>query len=271
MNKVLALAATTALCSMATAPDAALGAPLDPAATLGGGGTAPVTLGAPDPAPAPAADPAPAPAADPNVFTFRIPNTETDIGVNIANIPAELRMDFLQKGLRDYITNSVNQANVRATKANAAFDAYDEAMKANPLQEAVKKPEGERTVPDLLKVAADARGRLYSGDVRKQGDGSGTRKEARDPLVKMVTDAVVRELFEKNKAAGTKGYKYTDAVKEVGSDGIAYLDGKIAEKVAAGADAKALDAFKQDRYIKPAEMMLGRKDNKNTKDVSLLG
>lgn len=280
---MLSLVATSALCSMSTDPNVALGGSLDPAVTLGaGGGTpslapAPVTLGAADPAPAPA--PTDAPAADPNVFSFLIPNTETNIGINIATIPPETRLDILQAGIRDYIRNSVNQANVRNNKANAPFDAYDEAMKANPLQEAVKKPDGERATVNLLEVAAAARERLYKGEVKKQGDGTSTRSRTPvDPLVKMVTDAVTRELFEKGKAAGSKA-KYMEVQAEVtkAGGGIAYLDAKIAEKVAATPEAnradvaKQLEAFKQDRYIKPAEMMLGRKDNKNTKEVNLFG
>ena len=175
-------AATLGLCSMADPAAATLGAGLDPAATLGAGGTppadpatlgtgipaaAPATLGTAPAAPAAAAAPAegaaPAVADDPNILTFRIPNTETDIGVALQQVPPEVRLDFLKKGLKDYIVNSVNQANMRAKKENAPFDAYDEAVKADPLQTAVAKPTGERKVPDLLGTAAAARDRLYTG------------------------------------------------------------------------------------------------------------
>lgn len=229
----------------------------DPAAALSGTGT---------PAPAPV-DPnaAPAPATDPNTFVFRIPNTETDISIILGDIPPEVRMDLLKKGVRDYITNSVNQENVRTNKANAPFDAYDEATKADPLQSAVKKPEGERKVAELLKVAADARGRLYSGEIRKQGTGTGAGRERVDPLTAMVTRAVVQEVMDKRKAAGTP-IKLMDAQKEVGKDGIKYLDDLIAAKVAQGGDAKALETFKQERYIKPAQMMLGKRSTKATAD-----
>lgn len=206
--------------------------------------------------------------ADPNELTFRIPNTETDIGVNLASIPADVRMDLLKKGVRDYITNSVNQANVRHKKALEPFEAFEKASEVNPLQTAVPKPEGERPTVDLLKPAADARARLYSGEMRKQGE-PGKPRETRDPLVKIVTDAVVRELFEKTKANDSK-YKWTDAVKAVGGDGVAYLDAAIATKVAAGADAEVLGKFKEERYMKPARMILGQTDNKATKDNSIL-
>ena len=85
--------------------------------------------------------PAPAPADD-NTFVFRIPNTETDIKVEVAAVPAEVRMDQLKGALRAYITNAVNQANVRAKKANEPFDLYDAAQAADPVQTAVKRPEG---------------------------------------------------------------------------------------------------------------------------------
>ena len=209
--------------------------------------------------------PTPAPAANSNVFTFRIPNTETDIGVDISAIPPEVRMDFLQKGLRDYITNATNQANIRAKKANEPFDAYDEAVKADPLQTAVKKPDGERVQPDLIGTAAAARERLYKGEIRKQGEGTGTRREPVDPLTKLVTEAVVRELHQKDKDAGGKR-KYTEFTAEVAAagGGIKYLEAKIAEKVASGADEAVLRKFMDERYMKPAQMMLGQKTNKAT-------
>lgn len=235
----------------------------DPNAALGLTATAPVSLGTPDATPTPT--PAPAPTDNPNVFQFRIPNTETDIGVDIAQIPADLRLDFLKKGLRDYITNAVNQTNMRAKKANEPFDAYDEAVKADPLQTAVKKPDGERAVPDLIKAASEARQRLYSNEVRKQGEGTGERRQPVDPLTKLVTEAVVRELHEKDKAAGGKR-KYTEFTAEVAKagGGIKYLEAKIAEKVAGGADEAVLRKFMDERYMKPAQMMLGQKANKAT-------
>ena len=113
--------------------------------------------------------------------------------------------------------------------------------------------------------------------MRKQDSGGATKSRTpRDPLIKMVTDAVVRELHDKKKGT-VQGYKYTDAVKEVGSDGVAYLNAMIAAKVAAVAEGEraaltaTLEKFRDERYIKPAEMMLGRKGSKATKDQSLLG
>jgi len=217
----------------------------------------------------PAVAPVAEAAGDPNTFVFRIPNTETDISIVLGNIPADIRLDMLKKSVKDYVMNSVNQANVRANKANAPFDQYDEAIKADPLQTAVPKPTGERVVPDLIGTAAAARERLYKGEVRKVGEGEGKTRERVDPLTQMVTKAVVTELFDKKKALDSK-YKIMDAQKEVGKDGIAYLKAKIAEKVATGADEAALNKFMEDRYIKPAKLMLGQSTTKATADQSLL-
>jgi hypothetical protein len=209
-----------------------------------------------------------APAVNENVFTFRIPNTETDIATDLTLIPAEHRMHLLKGAVRAYITNRVNQVNVKHTAKVRAFDAYDEAMKADPLQTAVAKPEGERPTVDLLAPAAAARADLYAGNLRTPGEG-GKARETKDPLVKAVTDVVVRELFNKQRAV-VKDYKWTDAVKAVGGDGQKYLEARIAEKVAEGADAAVLAKFMDERYIKPARIMLGLDTNKATRDQSIL-
>lgn len=207
-----------------------------------------------------------APAADPNALIFRIPNTETDINIDITKIPAEARLELLKKAIKDHVTNRVNQTNVRHKKALAPWDAYDEAVKADALQSAVAKPTGDKPTVDLIAPAAAARADLYEGKLRTQTEG-GKPREAKDPLIAAVTSAVVRELFEKNKVTQT-GYKYTDAVKEVSGDGVAYLNARIAEKVAAGGDEKALNKFLEDRYMKPARIMLGRDLPKSISDQS---
>jgi hypothetical protein len=210
---------------------------------------------------------------DPNTLAFVIPNTETTINVVLTDIPAEIRLDMLKKAVRDYITNSVNQANVRATKENADWDAYEAAFKADALQTAVPKPTEARKVPDLIGTAAAARERLYKGEVRKNGEGTGKSRETADPLTSMVTKAVVSELMQKTGPDGKKLYKMTDATSEVSKagGGIKYLEGRIATMVAAGGDEVALRKFLDERYIKPAQMMIGLRDSKTTKDVSLLG
>lgn len=209
---------------------------------------------------------APAAAENENIMVFDIPNTDKQMQIDITQVPAELRMEFLQKGLQNYVRNSVNQANVRHNKALEPWNAYEKACAADPAQTAVPKPEGEKPTVDLIQTATDARKRLYENEVRKQG--TGTSKKKTDPLTKMVTDAVVREIFEKKKDT-VSGYKWTDAVKEVGGNGIEYLDKLIAEKVAAGADEAELNKYKESRYIQPAKLMLGQRDTATTKGTDL--
>lgn len=204
-----------------------------------------------------------------NVIIFDIPNTETKMQIDLAQIPAALRMELLQKQVEAYVRNSVNQANVRHNKAMEPWEAYEKAQAVDPMQTAVKKPEGEQPTVDLLQVATDARQRLYENEIRRQGKGGGTRK-TKDPLTDLVTKAVIRELFDNKKEQDNK-YKWTDAVKEVGGDGIKYLDTLIEEKVKAGADREALEKFKESRYIQPAKLMLGQRDTATTKDQSLIG
>jgi hypothetical protein len=213
-----------------------------------------------------------APAATDNTFVFPIPNSndgagkEVNISVELDKIPPAVRLDMLKNAVRAYVNNSVNQENMRTAKANAAFDAYDAAQAADALQTAVAKPEGERKVADLLTTAAAARTRLYEGKVKKIGERKPAEKK--DPVALAITQAVLRDVFEKNKAA-TTGYKWTDAVKEVGNDGRAYLEAKIKEKVLAGGDEAVLRKVLEEKYVKPAEIMYGVKVNKAT-ETSLL-
>lgn len=203
-----------------------------------------------------------------NLHTFEIPGTDnTAMQIDIAQIPAEVRMDLLVRGIEAYVRNPVNQATIRHKKLMEPWEAYSKACSVDPAQTAVPKPEGDMPTVDLIEVAKAARERLYAGTLKKNGE-----RKARvttDPLTKLVTQAVVRELFDK-KSKTEKGYKYTDAVKEVGADGIKYLHDLIASKVAAGANADELNKFMESRYIQPAKLMLGQRDTAGTKGTSLL-
>lgn len=204
-----------------------------------------------------------------NLHVFAVPNTDnTQMQIDIAQIPDGVRLDMLKKAIEAYVKNSVNQANIRHTKAMEPWAAYDKACAADPAQTVVAAPTGDRPVVDLVEVAKTARQRLYSGNVKKTGQRA-ARKTA-DPLTTMVTNAVIRELFEKSKDT-TPGYKWTDAVKAVGGDGIAYLNNLITAKVAAGADLDQLEKFMESRYIQPAKLMLGQRDTAGTKGVDLIG
>lgn len=202
-----------------------------------------------------------------NIHMFVVPNTDdTQMQVDITEIPDEVRLDMLKKAIEQYVKNSVNQANIRHKKAMEPWDAYEKAQAADPNQTAVPKPEGDMPTVDLIEVAKAARTRLYEGEVRK----TGTRKARKtvDPLTKLVTEAVVRELFEKKK--GTEdGYKWTDAVKEVGGNGIQYLESLISARVEQGGDEAELRKFMESRYIQPAKLMLGQRDTATTKGVDL--
>jgi len=219
--------------------------------------------------------PAPAAAEQPsNTFLFAIPNTDKQMQIDRTAIPAELRLELLDKAIEAYVRNSVNVANVRANKEAEPWTAYNEAQKADSLQTAVPRPEGEEPTEEarvtmLIETATAARERLYKNEVQRR-DGSGKSKAPKvDPLTKLVTDAVVREVFDKAREAD-KSYKWPTAVKAVGGDGIKYLEAKIAERVAAGASEADLRKFMDSRYIAPAKLMLGQTDTKATKGESLL-
>lgn len=207
-----------------------------------------------------------APVADPNTFAFLVTGTETQISINVAEIPAEIRLELLKDAIKRNVLNRVNAANQRFVKENAPFAAYDEAMKADATQTVVPLPTGDRPTLDLLTPASAARKDLYEGKLRRQGTGDAKRKKA-DPMTTTVTGVVVREVFQKKSEADST-YKYTDAVKEVSAagGGIAYLDARIAALVAGGADAGALAKMKEDKYMKPARIILGLEVPKSVKE-----
>lgn len=201
---------------------------------------------------------------------------DRNVLIDLSAIPADARLELLKAQVRTIIQNRVNVANVRRNKERAPFlawAAYNAAVTADPLQTAVAKPEGEAptgTDPgplDTLAKAGEAVADLLKGEIRAQVKrGEGQSRKPRDPLVAAVTQVVTRAVFEANKAAavkvdngkgGTRPYGFPDATKEVGGDGIAYLNKQIDAKVAAGADRAALEKSRDQRYIEPAKVMLG--------------
>lgn len=187
---------------------------------------------------------------------FEVDGYDKNVELDLAQIPSEVRMRLLRTATRAYITNRISTAVAKTKNTNGAFDTYDAAVKNDPLQTAVPKPEGERAVTDYGEIIDGAIKALYSGELGKRGTGEGKPKVLRDPLITQITRSVVAEVYEKGRAADPK-YRYPTAQKEVGSDGLAYLKAKIEAKVAAGADATALNAYLETRYIKPARIMLG--------------
>lgn len=207
-----------------------------------------------------------------NAFAFVVPNTEVAIGIALTGIPQDNRMDFLRSAVKAYVANRITTAHAKWLKSCEPWTRYEEAMKADPMQSAIAKPEGDKpAAPDYLKLAADARTALYEGNIQKKGEGTGKARVTRDPLVQQVTQAVTRTLFEAKKNV-VPGYKWMDAVKEVGNDGVVYLKAQIARKVAEGADQATLEKNMEDRFLKPARVILGIDTPKSLKDAdNLLG
>jgi hypothetical protein len=202
------------------------------------------------------AAPAPETPKSETLLEFTVEGYEPAISIDLADVEAAARMRLLRTATRAYITNRISTAVAKTKKDNGAFDSYDAAVKNDPLQTAVPKPEGERAVTDYAGVIDGALKALKSGDMGTRGTGEAKPKVLRDPLITQITRSVVAEVYEKGRAADPK-YKYPTAQKEVGQDGLAYLKAKIAAKVEAGADAALLNAYLETRYIKPARIMLG--------------
>lgn len=208
---------------------------------------------------------APAPAAPPATkFEFEVNNLPGKFTFDVAEIPAETRLKLLQDAVRNLITNRVNVANQRYIKDEAvvAWSKYDEAVKTDPL---IAAPTVPRPAPaDLQAVYDRALADLRAGNVGRKAEGK--PRERKDPLIQLVTRAVVKDLFDKMRAADPKA-SFLDAQKAVGPDGVAYLDRMIEEKVAQGIDRAALVKMRDTRYINPAKVMLGITENKATKDL----
>lgn len=212
-----------------------------------------------------------APAPADTVLKFTLPNLDGEHTFDVATIPTPTRLDLLMGATRSYIANRVNSTYQRHQKDAAvlAWAAYDEAVKADPLQTAVPTPTGERpAAPDLAGALARAYADLTAGNIRKQSD-TPTPRARKDPLVALVTKAVIRDVFEARKAQDAK-YSYLSASKEVGVDGIAYLNAMIETKVAAGVDRGELEKMRDGKYINPAKVMLGINENKAIKGLPSL-
>lgn len=197
---------------------------------------------------------APAPALE-NPFNFTA--GDVDVEIDLARIPSHTVQDLLRSAVQSYVANRISTAESVAKKKNGPFDQYDAAVKNDPLQTLVARPDGERTEVDRETVAFNALTALYEGKfTRRDGSAPKKAKERKDPVIAHVTRAVINEVFQKNVALDPS-YKYPLAAKEVGTDGVAYLRAKIAERVAAGADPKVMADFLENQYLKPARIMLG--------------
>lgn len=217
----------------------------------------------------PQADPGPAPVAPSTVLVTTYPNLDGEQSFDVASMPAELRLAFLKDHTRAYIANRINSVNTRHKNDPLvkAWDAYDNATKADPLQTIVAKPDKERPAdPNYAEAYARAVHDLSTGNVRKQSDGPKAKRAPKDPLVSIVTDAVIREVYEAEHAKDAK-FTWIMARAKVGADGVAYLKALIEAKVAAGADRAALEKMLQTRYIGPAQLMLGLNTPKSSQGL----
>jgi hypothetical protein len=232
-------------------------------------------LEAPAQAPTPVADAltaAPAPVRPETWLSFEIDDYDPAIELDMANIPQPVRMKLLRSATKSYIINRLSTAVAKAAKQNAPFNQYDAAMKNDPLQTLVAKPEGERASIPYAETIDGAIKALYSGELGRRGSGEGTKKVLRDPLVTQITRSVVAEVYEKQRKLNPS-YKYPTAQKEVGQDGLAYLREKIDAQVAAlpeadrAAKKAQLDKYLETRYVAPARIMLGMDTPKSLKDA----
>jgi hypothetical protein len=217
---------------------------------------------------------APAPVLEkPETFmSFDVDGFDPTVELDLANVPQPIRMRLLKSATKSYIINRVSTAVAKTKKENEKFDQYEAAMKNDPLQTIVPKPEGVHATTDFGGVIAGAIKALYTGDIGKRGSGTAKVKVLRSPLITQITRSVVAEVYEKNQALDSK-YKYPTAQKEVGQDGLEYLKGKIEAQVAATPEAEkaekraALNKYLETRYINPARIMLGMDIPKSLKDA----
>lgn len=199
-----------------------------------------------------------APIASTTIAEFEFPNLPGKHAFDCAEVPGEVRLDFLKGAVRAYIANRLNGVHTRHQKDEkvAAWFAYDEATKADALQTAVPKPAFDRPAePDYQEAFTRAVADLKAGNVRRQSAEPKARK-TKDPLISVVTEVVVREVFESRRAADPK-YTFLAAKSEVGGDGVAYLNKLIEAKVEGGADRSQLEKMRDVKYINPAKAMLG--------------
>lgn len=200
------------------------------------------------------------------------PGFSGKVAFDCSTIAASARLDLLKDATARYIRNRLNQVQVRYHKDDKviAWTNFDKACEVDPLQSAVPKPDFERpALPDYQAAFEAAATALREGKIRKQGTGERKERQRVDPLVKLVTEVVVREFYENRRATDPK-YTYPMAKKEVGSDGIAFLNGRIEAMVAAGGNRTDLEKMRDTKYINPVKLMLGQTETKATKELPSL-
>lgn len=212
-----------------------------------------------------------------SVLPFAHPLLGKDVSVDFdcADIPADVRLEFLKTKVRDYISNRLNSLDQRHKKDEkvAAWDNYEAAQAADPLQSVVAKPDFERpAAPDFKEALDRAFADLREGKTRKHAGEGRKPRERKDPLIKAITNIVVDEVYAKKNAADPK-FTFVMAKAEVGADGLAYLNGRIDTAVADASEAEqpalraALEKMRETKYVTPAKLMLGLTESKAIKEL----
>ena len=213
-----------------------------------------------------------APETPSTVVSAEYPGFTGKVDFDCAEIAASARLDLLKDATARYIRNRLNQVQVRHNKDERviAWDNFDKANEVDPLQSAIAKPEFDRPAePDYQAAFYAAITALREGTIRKQGTGERKERKRVDPLVKLVTEAVVREWYESRRATDPK-YTYPMAKKDVGPDGVAFLNGRIETMVAAGGNRADLEKMRDTKYINPVKITLGLTETKATKELPSL-
>jgi hypothetical protein len=189
-----------------------------------------------------------------NVLTFALQDkadgAETSVSIDRARIPANIRLELLDRAIKQLVNGRPHQA---AMKFAADTKEYKAKCDADPTFDGAAP-----TAPNLAELANNVISELYEGKLRQRGKGGAKQTEAKDPVDAVVTQAVIRELFQKRKAE-KPGTKYQEVVKEVGTSGIAYLNAR-ATSLANGDEKRLAELTKtiDSKYIKPARAMVSQ-------------
>lgn len=178
----------------------------------------------------------------------KVGDSAVSVAIDLSKIPAATRRELLEQRIKQLVNGRPHQAVMAFNKAQAEYKAKCDA---DPTFDGTAP-----TAPNLAEIAQGAITDMYEGKLRQRGKGTGKQAEAKDPVDAVVTQAVIRELFQKRKAE-KPGTKYQEVVKEVGVSGIKYLEAR-AETLSNGDEKRKAELLKtlENKYIKPARQMV---------------
>jgi hypothetical protein len=191
-----------------------------------------------------------------NKVRIDLDQLDDPVELDIDRIPIAARWHLLRSAAKSYVTNRVATTQSLTKKANLPFDAYDAAMRHDPLQTHVKRPDGERKIVDYKELVDTAIKALYAGEIGKRGRGPGEAKIPKDPLDAAILRHLVSEKYEAARKADPS-YRYFSAQKDIGYDAKAALEAIVERGITFGMDEKTAREWVENRYVKPARMMLG--------------